>query len=179
MSVLDYKKQEREKEVKKLDAAIEKKQTEYQVLSDRIGNFDKSIKDLQTVETMLDTAEEYQLAEPQALMSVRSYKTKVTEPLVKKLKSLVKSALAKCFDAMDNYYRLNIMNGNLHRTNEQLTRVNEKLKDENETLRAENKDYKLLRKVFGRKQIDNLLEQARETEQSKKRERFRKNQYER
>lgn len=79
---------------------------------------------------------------------------------------------------MDNYYRLNITNGNLHRTNERLTRANEKLKDENETLRAENKDYKLLRKVFGRKQMDNLLEQALETEQSKKRERFRKNQYE-
>ena len=179
MSVLDYKKQERSKEVEKLDAAIEKKQTEYQVLSDRIGNFDKGIKDLQRLETMLDTAEEYQLAEPQGLMSARSYKTKVAEPLVKKLKSFVKAALARCFDAMDNYYRLNITNSNLHRTNERLTRANEKLKDENETLRAENKDYKLLRKVFGRKQIDNLLEQARETEQSKKRERFWKNQYER
>lgn len=179
LSVLDYKKQERSKEVEKLDAAIEKKQTEYQVLSDRIGNFDKGVKDLQTMETMLDTALEYQLAEPQGLMSARSYKIKVAEPLVKKLKSLVKAVLLKCFDAMDNYYRLNITNGNLHRTNERLTRANEKLKDENETLRAENKDYKLLRKVFGRKQIDNLLKQARETEQSKKRERFRKNQYER
>lgn len=87
--------------------------------------------------------------------------------------------MARCFGAMDNYYRLNVTNGTLHRTNERLTRVNEKLKDENETLRAENKDYKLLRKMFGRKQMDNLLEQARETEQSKKRERFRKNQYER
>lgn len=179
LSVLDYKKQERSKEIEKLDAAIEKKQTEYQVLSDRIGNFDKGVKDLQTMETMLDTAPEYQLAEPQGLMSARSYKTKVAEPLVKKLKSLVKAALARCFDAMDNYYRLNVTNGNLHRTNERLTRANEKLKDENEMLRAENKDYKLLRKIFGRKQIDNLLEQARETEQSKKRERFRKNQYER
>ena len=178
LSVLDYKKQERSKEVEKLDAAIEKKQAEYQVLSDRIGNFDKGIKDLQRLETMLDMAEEYQLAEPQALMSARSYKTKVAEPLVKKLKSLAKSALARCFDAMDNYYRLNITNGNLHRINERLTRVNEKLKEENEKLRAENKDYKLLRKVFGRKQMDNLLEQALETEQSKKRERFRKNQYE-
>ena len=179
LSVLDYKKQERSKEVEKLDIAIEKKQTEYQVLSDRIGNFDKGIKDLQRLETMLDTAEEYQLAEPRGLMSARSYKTKVAEPLVKKLKSLVKAALAKCFDAMDNYYRLNITNGNLHRTNERLTRANEKLKDENDTLRAENKEYKLLRKVFGRKQIDSLIEQARETEQSKKRDRFRKNQYER
>lgn len=179
LSVLDYKKQERSKQVAKLNAAIEKKQTEYQALSDRIGNFDKGIKDLQRVENMLDTAPEYQLTEPQGLMSARSYKTKVAEPLVKKLKSLVKASLAKCLDAIDNYYRLNITKGNLYRANERLTKVNEKLKDENETLRAENKGYKLLRKVFGWKQIDNLLEQAQETQQSKKRERFRKNQYER
>ena len=80
---------------------------------------------------------------------------------------------------MDNYYRLNITNGNLYRANERLTKVNEKLKSENETLRSENKDYKLLRRVFGSRQIDNLLEEARETQQYKKREHFRKNQYER
>lgn len=179
LSVLEYKKQERSKEIEKLDVAIEKKQTEYQALSDRISNFDKGVKDLQTLENMLDTAPEYQLTEPQGLTSARSYKTKVAEPLVKKLKSLVKAVLAKCFDAMDNYYRLNITNGNLYRANERLAKANEKLKNENETLRSENKDYKLLRRVFGSRQIDNLLEQARAAQQSKKRERLRKNQYER
>ena len=76
---------------------------------------------------------------------------------------------------MDNYCRLNIANSNLHRANGRLTKANEKLKDKNETIRAENKHYKQLRKVFGRKQTDNLLEQTGKTEQSKKRERFRKN----
>lgn len=42
-----------------------------------------------------------------------------------------------------------------------LSKINRKLKNENENLRSEVKDYKLLRKVFGRKQIDELLEQAR------------------
>ncbi|MGE9995028.1 hypothetical protein ACQRBK_08450 [Peptoniphilaceae bacterium SGI.137] len=37
----------------------------------------------------------------------------------------------------------------------------EKLSQENENFRAENRDYKLLRKVFGHKQIDDLLEKAR------------------
>ena len=52
------------------------------MLSDRIDNFDKGIRDLQRLETILDTASEYQLAEPQGLMSAGSYKTKVAEPLV-------------------------------------------------------------------------------------------------
>ena len=42
-----------------------------------------------------------------------------------------------------------------------MEKVNDKLSQENENLRAENRDYKLLRKVFGHKQIDDLLEKAR------------------
>lgn len=41
------------------------------------------------------------------------------------------------------------------------TKINSKLKSKNETLRSELKDYKLLRKVFGHKQIDELFEKAR------------------
>jgi len=57
--------------------------------------------------------------------------------------------------------RLNFTNANLYRENEMQTKINSKLKSENENLRSEVKDYKLLRKVFGHKQIDELLEQAR------------------
>ena len=48
-----------------------------------------------------------------------------------------------------------------YRTNQRLEKVNERLTEENARLKAENKDYSLLCKVFGRKQIDDLLEQAR------------------
>ena len=57
--------------------------------------------------------------------------------------------------------RLNTANAQLYRTNQRLEKVNERLTEENKILKAENKDYSLLRKVFGRKQIDDLLEQAR------------------
>ena len=57
---------------------------------------------------------------------------------------------------------------------EMMDKVNEKLSRENENLRAENRDYKLLRKVFGHKQIDDLLDRAKSEKQSKQREkRFR------
>ena len=54
------------------------------------------------------------------------------------------------------------------------------LAGENKNLRAENKDYKLLRKAFGSKQMDNLLEQAKAAQQSKQRgNRFKNNKEER
>ena len=116
----------------------------------------------------------------QGLMSAKTYKNKLAEPLVQKLKSLVKTALIRCFEAYDSYYRLNITNSNLHRENERLTKTNERLAGENENLRAENKNYKLLKKAFGSKQMDSLLEQAKAVQQSKQRgKHFRNNQEER
>ena len=161
LSVLDYKKQERAAELEQLGAKIEEKQTKFNVLSERVLNYDDGLENLRDVEEMLDNAPEYQLSEPQSFMSAKAYKTKIAEPLIQKLKALVKTALARCFEGWDSYHRLNITNGNLYRENEMLSKINSKLKSENENLRSEVKDYKLLRKVFGHKQIDELLEQAR------------------
>lgn len=180
LSVLDYKKQEREKEVVQLEGQILEKKEEFQILSNRVENYDKGMENLKMLEQVLDTSPEYQLPEPQGFMSAKSYRNKVAEPLVQKLKSLVKTAFIRCFEAYDNYYRLNTTNSNLHRENERLTKANEKLAGENQNLRAENKDYKLLRKSFGSKQMNNFLEQAKVVQQSKQRgKRFRNNQEER
>jgi cell division protein FtsB len=134
-----------------------------------VQNFDKGIEDLQKLEQTLDNDPAFQLPDPQPLMSAKSYKSKFADPLVKKLKSLIKKVLARCIQVLDDYHRLNRYNGQLYRENERLSMTNDRLKGENEILRAENKDYKLLRKVFGSRQIDTLLERARTSKQREKR----------
>ena len=129
------------------------------------------------MQNALENAPEYQLPEPQGLMTAKSYKSKIVEPLIKRLKSLVKTLMVRCFQAIDDYHRLNVTNANLYRENERLSKVNEKLEDENKNLRTENKDYKLLRRFFGSKQVDSLLEQARKSKQ--RGTRFRNNENER
>lgn len=161
LSVLDYKKQEREKEIIALDDKLAEKKDEFRIMAERIENFDNGEKALQNLDESIMNEPEYQLPEPAAMMSARSYKTKFVEPLISRLKSLISTLFARYFKAIDSYNRLNITNGNLYRTNERLTKINEKLKTENETLKSENKDYRLLRKAFGHKQIDELLEKAR------------------
>lgn len=161
LSVLDYKKQEREKEIIALDNKLADKKDEFRIMAERIENFDNGEKALQNLDESIMNEPEYQLPEPSAMMSARSYKTKFVEPLISRLKSLISTLFARYFKAIDSYNRLNITNGNLYRTNERLTKINERLKTENETLKSENKDYRLLRKAFGHKQIDELLEKAR------------------
>lgn len=161
LSVLDYKKQEREKEVAALNEQIAEKTDEVKSLSNRVRNYDDGIENLKTIEQMLDTALEYQLPEPQGLMTAKSYKTKFAEPLIKRLKSLIKTIFARCFEAWDSYHRLNATNASLYRENQVLSRKNSSLNAENAELKEQTRDYKLLRKVFGSRQIDSLLEQAR------------------
>ena len=128
-------------------------------------------------ENSLDTAPEYNLPEPSGLMTAKTYKTKFAEPLIKRLKSLIKTVFARCFEAWDSYHRLNATNASLYRENQVLSRKNSSLNAENAELKEQNRDYKLLRKVFGSKQIDGLLEQAKQSKQRDKR--FRDNQNER
>ena len=162
---------------KELESKIIDKQTEFETLSKRIQNFDKGTDSLSQMQSALENAPEYQLPEPQGFMTAKSYKSKVVEPLIKRLKSLIKTLMVRCFQAIDDYQRLNQTNASLYRSNEKLKNHNKQLTSDNNRLREEIKDYTLLRKVFGSKQIDSLLEQARQSKQ--RGTRFRNNQYER
>ena len=77
-------KQERTAELEQLGAKIEEKQDEFNVLSERVLNYDDGLEKLRNVEEMLDNAPEYQLSEPQGFMSAKAYKTKIAEPLIQK-----------------------------------------------------------------------------------------------
>ena len=122
---------------------------------------------------------EYQLPEPQAFMTAKSYKAKFAEPLIKKLKEMIKSLIVQCAKIWDSYHRINERNGRLYKENEHLIASNDWLKEENVALREQNKDYALLRKVFGSRKIDDLVTQAREAQQAKRRQRQRSYDYER
>ena len=175
LSVLDYKKQERQKEIEVLEDKLAEKKDEFRIMSDRIENFDNGERALQNLDESIMNEPEYQLPESPAMMSARSYKAKFVEPLISRLKVLISTLFARYFKAIDSYNRLNITNANLCRTNERLEKANDKLTRENENLRAENRNYKLLRKVFGSKQIDDLVERAKSEKQSKQRDKRSKN----
>ena len=179
LSVIDYKKQERTKELATVEKKLTDKSAEFNTLAKRINNLEDGEQSYQDMEDKLAHDPEYQLPEPQAFMTAKSYKAKFAEPLVKRLKKLVKSLLVRYFKVQDSYYRLNKTNGELYRDNEGLARSNDRLKEENTALREQNKDYALLRKVFGSKQVDNLVAQAREAQQAKRRQRQRNYDYER
>ena len=181
LSVLDYKKQERVKEIAALDAELAAKQDEFQTVQNRIVNYDNGTQSIERLEQQLET-EEFQLPEPSKLMTAKTYKQRFVDPLIQKLKEVIKEVFYRYYKAIDSYHRLNSSNGRLYRENEHLTAVNDRLKGENDALRSELKDFRFLRKVLGSRQIDNLIAQAKDMEQQRKqnqRTRRRNTQYER
>ena len=181
LSDYEYKKKRRAAEVAELTEKVadlkEKvadKQGDFKEMESRIQNYDKGERSLDELQKELDTSPDYALPEPQGLMTAKSYKTKFAEPLIKKLKKLVLTVLARYFEMADNYYRLNNSNGRYYRENqrlesdnEYLTAKNAQLQEENRQLRAENKDFAFLRKMFGEERIDNLMDEARELQRQK------------
>ena len=166
LSVLDYKKQEREKEIAALDTTLAEKQDELETVQNRITNFDQGAQSIERLEQRLVT-EEFQLPEPPKLMTAKTYKQRFVDPLIQKLKEVIKEVFYRYYKAVDDYHRLNNTNGRLYRENAHLTAANERLTEENEMLRAEFKDFRFLRKVLGSQQIDNLIAQAKTVQQTR------------
>lgn len=160
LSVLDYKKQERVKEVAELDREIEEKQLEVKGLKATVEKIEQAQELLGNVEKRLDEDSQLQLPEPQGLMTAKNYKKKIVEPLIKRLKSLFKTVLAKSYQGWESYHRINNLNGRLYRENEHLKYENSKLKEVNGMLREQNKGYRLLEKVFGKRKLNEIIEQA-------------------
>ena len=170
LSVLDYKKQERAKEVAELDREIEEKQLEVKCLKATVEKIEEAKEVLGDVEKQLDEDSQMQLPEPQGLMTAKSYKKKFVEPLINRLKNLVRTVLARSYQGWESYHRINNLNGRLYRENEHLKYENSKLKEVNGMLREQNKAYQLLEKVFGKRKLNEIIEQARGFKKSKQRD---------
>lgn len=169
LSVLDYKKQEREKEVADLGVEIGKREDELELVNARIDNLIDCEKSLENVKENYENDPQYQLPEPPALMGAKAYKTKIAQPIINALKELVQGVVVKYFEMKNTLEQWRQANQSLYQDNIRLSERAKNLENINALQKAELQDYRLLHKVFGHKQIDAMLEQAKEITQSKKR----------
>ena len=110
---------------------------------------------------MFDTAPDYLLPKPPALMSTKTYKARFVDAMVELLKKLAKTLLARYFDVLNDYFRVDASNGKLYHENKNLRADNAWLSQKNDRLEIENRKYSLLRKQLGKQQLDALVEQAK------------------
>ena len=177
LSVLDYKKQEREKELTELERKLSDRKDVFKGYADRVKSYDSGEKYLQQIDETIVNEPEYQLPDPPTMMPAKSYKAKFVDPLIKKLKSLITTIVARYLEILDDRRRTLSQYNSLYRENEVLRYENNQLTTENTELKKQNRQYSFLRKVFGEKGLEDLVKKAEEIKQAKMREK-RKN-YER
>lgn len=167
-------KQEREKEVAQLSDEISRQEDKLELVKSRINNMLDCENSLDNVVKNFDKDPQYQLPDSPALMSAKTYKTKIAQPIINALRELVQGVIIKYFKMKNTLEQWRQANQNLYHDNNRLSEKAKNLENINAKQKAELQDYKLLRKVFGSKHIDDMLKQAKEITQSKQREkRFR------
>ena len=98
LSVEDYKLRQRELDIQKAEAKLEEVQTDLRSAKKRIEVYEDWEKELGSVTRDLADEPEYQLPEPPAMMSAKKYKTTFVEPLISKLKELIRKLLSRIFE---------------------------------------------------------------------------------
>lgn len=161
LTVLDFKKQERLKELAKLEKQIDDKKLEVEKLEATIGKIKDAKVSLSHIEHELDTSPKLQLPEPPPLMSAKSYKQKIVETLIRRLKKLIKTVIAKSVEGWENFFRLHKQYEQLVQQNNHLKYKNAQLQEVNDLLREQNKSYRLVEKAFGKTKFRSLIEQAK------------------
>ena len=153
LSVLEYKKEQRSKEVAELENEIKALIT---TAEDLTSTVDK-VTDITNDEAF---EKEFTLPEPQRMESAKSYKSRI-EGMFNKLKAFVKNVFVELMKARSLNAELYSKNTSLGFTNIDLRNSNRHYQKENLKLRKQLTDYRLLRKVLGKQQVDQILEAAK------------------
>jgi chromosome segregation ATPase len=185
LSVLNYKKEQRAKEVAALENKIDSQKTELTGLAQQKQELRSEIKSVSEkhdeIKTRLakverqeslammnvrryDEEPEWQLPEPSALMTAKTYKTKVVEPLITKLKNAIRSIVIQNLKLKSS---VNDLQKALYRSQERVESLTDRLieaKDANKQLRETARDLGRVKKILGEDKVKHILNQAKTQE---------------
>lgn len=160
LSVLDYKKKERLKEVIQLEEKVD-------MLINEIECYQDCSNELQEIDES-DFDNKFVLPEPKPLMSANAYK-KLIEPMFNKLKQMVKALIVRCFKAEARAYNASRIVGRLQNDVEIYKKDAKSFSKMAHRADKKLAQYSKLRRIIGPKNVDEILKQS----QSRNKERYR------
>jgi len=160
LSVLDYKKKERQKEVIQLEEKVDELKNEiecYQDCNNELQEIDES-----------DFDNKFVLPEPKPFMSANAYR-KLIEPMFNKLKQMVKALIVRCFKAEARAFNANRIVGRLQNDVEIYKKDAKSFSKMAHRADKKVAQYSKLRRIIGPKNVDEILKQS----QPRNKERYR------
>jgi len=151
LSVLDYKKKERQKEVIQLEEKVDMLKNEiecYQNCNNELQEIDESGFD-----------DKFVLPEPKPFMSANAYK-KLIEPMFNKLKQMVKALIVRCFKAEARTFNANRIVGRLQNDVEIYKKDAKSFSKMAHRADKKLAQYSKLRRIIEPKNVDEILKQS-------------------
>ncbi|WP_343214236.1 plasmid recombination protein [Flavonifractor sp. An112] len=168
LSVLDYKKEQRAKEIAALETVKAEKESQVESQERRLKELAPAVKDMERLAADFSADPEEILPEAGTLESAKSYREKKAKPLLAKIVKVLRSLFRKYLDLKGKFGRLQ---GDYDRVREGNARLSDRLMEvklENKKLRQISADYTRVKRVFGPEQVAAAVEADKQREQAEK-----------
>ena len=178
LSVLDYEKQQRAKEIAEMKTQAQEMELTLEGFQNAVSVAQKKLKDLQEDSVELAAKiEEYNqpgwmLPQPQRFMSVKAFRDQIIG-LFNKMRATMLKALSKCYEYAREYA---LAKRDLDKAYYTVLCQQDTIKEQEyqiEQMTPDAKRYRALRKFLGPNSTDELLRQAKQKETQKQRSRSR------
>ena len=168
LSVLDYKKEQRAKEIAALETVKAENESLVESQERRLKELAPAVKNMERLAADFSADPEEILPEAGTLESAKSYREKKAKPLLAKIVKVLRSLYRAYIDLKGKFDRLQ---GDYDRVREGNARLSDRLmevKMENKKLRQISADYTRVKRVFGPEQVQAAVEADKQREQAEK-----------
>ena len=168
LSVLDYKKEQRAKEIAVLDTV--KAETESLVESQerRLKELAPAVKNMERLAADFSADPDEILPEPGTLETGRAYREKKAKPLLAQIVKVLRSLYLAYVELRGKFERLQGDYGRVRESNARLSDRLQEVKLENKALRQVSADYERVKRVFGPEQVEVAVQADKQREQAEK-----------
>ena len=168
LSVLDYKKEQRTKEIAALETVKAEKESQVESQERRLKELAPAVKNMERLAADFSADPEEILPEAGTLESGKSYREKKAKPLLAKivqvLRSLYRAYIELSERLVEVQMKYNRVCGENSRLNDRMTEI----WLENKKLRQISADYIRVKRVFGPEQVEAAVEADKQREQAEK-----------
>ena len=168
LSVLDFKKEQRAKEIAELDAVKAKKQGQVEQQERRLKELAPAVRNMEQLAAQFSDDPDRILPEPGPLESAKSYREKKAKPLLAKIVKVLRSLYRAYVELKGKYERLQGDYGRAREGNERLSDRLQEVKLENKALRGTVADFERVKRVFGPEEVERAVEDAKRREAAEK-----------
>ena len=168
LSVLDYKKEQRAKEIAVLETVKMEKDSQVESQERRLKELAPAVKNMERLAADFSADPDEILPEPGTLETGRAYREKKAKPLLAQIVKVLRSLYLAYVELRGKFERLQGDYGWVRESNARLSDCLQGVKLENKALRQVSADYERVKRVFGPEQVAAAVQADKQREQAEK-----------